>query len=180
MDLEAGVHGLDQTYKPDILHDRRIDAPIDRVAEEYEGVVELIRLEEGVQREVDTNAASMRDGAGSLELAEGELGPFVTGVELFHSEIHRIGAVGYGGAHGIQGAGGSEGVRGYFWGTSLHQFNGGRGEAKRSETAMMRQVIPAHRHADWSVRIPHPNKSTAQADNMTLAMSTRRIGTLVV
>ena len=34
VDLELGIDALDQPNEPDVLHDRRVDAAIDRLAEE--------------------------------------------------------------------------------------------------------------------------------------------------
>ena len=111
VDLEPGIDPLDQPHEPDVLHDRRIDAAIDRLAEEHERVGELGRLHEDVEREVDPRAARRARAARSLELVERELRALVARVESLGAEIDGVGAVRDGGAHGVERAGRGEELR---------------------------------------------------------------------
>ena len=79
-----------------------------RVAEERERVGELARLDEHVEREVDAHAARVRERARLLELVERELRAFVARVEPLGAEVDGVGAVGDGGADGVERAGRGE------------------------------------------------------------------------
>ena len=52
--------------------------------------------------------ARVREAARLAELVEGELGAFVAGVEALGAQVDGVGAVGDGGAHGVERAGGGE------------------------------------------------------------------------
>ena len=64
VNLEAGIDALDEADESDVLHDRRVDAAIDCLAEQHERVGELGGLDEDVEREVDARAARVREAAG--------------------------------------------------------------------------------------------------------------------
>ena len=106
MDFEVGIDRLDQPHKADVLHDRRVDAEIDRIAEEQQRVDELGRLDEDVEREVDPSAAFVGDAAGLAELIQGELRALVARVEARRSHVDGVGAIRDRGANGIERSGG--------------------------------------------------------------------------
>jgi hypothetical protein len=107
MKLEAGIDALDEAHQPHVLHDRSIDTAIDRLAEENEGIDELARLEQRVQREVDARPAqwtpaTVRETARFGDFIEGELRPFIARIEAFGPEVHGVGAVGDRRAYSVQ------------------------------------------------------------------------------
>ena len=73
-----------------------------------ERVGELGGLDEDVEREVDAAAALVREAAGLAELVERELRALVARVEALGAEVDGVGAVGDGGANGVERAGGRE------------------------------------------------------------------------
>ena len=81
---------------------------IDRVAEEQQRVDELGGLDEDVEREVDAAAALVRDATRFAELLERELRAFVARVEAGCAHVDRVGAIGDGGADGVERTGGGE------------------------------------------------------------------------
>ena len=96
---------------PKVLHDGGVDAAVHALAEVRQGLLELMRLDEHVEGEVDPHAARMGDGTGLRQLVERELRAFVAGVVHRRAEVDGVGAVGDGGAHGVEGAGGGEQFR---------------------------------------------------------------------
>jgi hypothetical protein len=104
VDLERRVDAADEAHEPHVLHDHRVDPAVHRLAEELEGVGELRRLHEHVEREVDPHPAAVRELAGPLELVERELGAVVARVEALGAQVDGVGAVGDRGAHGVEGA----------------------------------------------------------------------------
>ena len=45
---KPGIDRVDEPHEPDVLHDRRVDAAIDRLAEEHQRVAQLVGLDEHV------------------------------------------------------------------------------------------------------------------------------------
>ena len=76
-------------------------------------VVQLGRLEEDVERQVDPGPppVRVRQAAGLLQVIQGQLRPFVPSIELVHAEVDRIGAVAESGTNGVEAAGGGEELR---------------------------------------------------------------------
>ena len=105
---KPGIHALDEPDEPEVLRDDRAHATIDGVAEQQQRVLELRRLEQDVEREVDADATRPRHRARLVELVERELGALVARVEAFDAHVDGIRAVGDGGANGVEGTGGSE------------------------------------------------------------------------
>lgn len=95
------VHRLDHANQADVLHDRRINAAVDALAEVLQRLGHLVRLDQDVEREVDARPALMSDQAGLLQLVHRELGPVVARVELRRTAVDGVGAVGDGGADGV-------------------------------------------------------------------------------
>ena len=102
VNLELGIDRLDQPNRPEVLHDDRVDAAIDSLAEERECVDQLGRLDQDVEREVDAPLALVGDAAGLGQLVERELRAFVARVEPRRAEVDGIGSVGHGGANGVE------------------------------------------------------------------------------
>ncbi len=108
VDLEAGVGALDGAHEADVLHDGRVDAAGDALAEEVERVGHLGRLHQHVEGEVDAHAARVGGAAGDVEFVERELRPLVTRIEALGAEVDGVGPVGHGRPHGIERAGGRQ------------------------------------------------------------------------
>jgi hypothetical protein len=106
VDLEIRVNRTNETNQAKVLNDHGVDAALDGVAKEVDGVRELVRFHEHVQRQIDATRARMCDPARLGELVERELGTLVTGVEPLRTEVHGVGTVGDCGANGIERAGG--------------------------------------------------------------------------
>ena len=70
--------------------------------------MELGRLDECVESQIDARAATMRDTAGGGELIESQLRAFIPRIEFFGAQIHGVGAVRDRGAHRIERSGGRE------------------------------------------------------------------------
>ena len=98
VDLEIRICLLDQTDETNILHDRGVNASVDRFSQKFQGLTQLCGFYEGVEREVDTNATLMRDATRDFEFVERKLGAIVAGVEFFGAKINRVGAIGDGGS----------------------------------------------------------------------------------
>ncbi len=111
VDLKAGIHVLNQAHEPDVLYDGSVDAAIDAGSQVIERVLEFTRFRQDVEREVHTPAVAVRDETGLREVVEGELRALVPRVELLDTEIHGVGAVGDGGADGVERSGGGEEFR---------------------------------------------------------------------
>jgi hypothetical protein len=111
VDLEAGVNGLDEPHQSDVLHDRSVDAAVDRVAEQQQCVGELVGFDERIQRQVDAYAAGRGERARAREVVERELSPLVARVETNGAEIHGVGAVRDGSANSVKRAGRREKLR---------------------------------------------------------------------
>ncbi len=60
VNLETRVHLLYQPDDSDVLHDRRIDTPIYRLAEKCDRVFKLGRFYQSVECQVDPRAPGMR------------------------------------------------------------------------------------------------------------------------
>src|SRR5512147_1515031 len=102
VNLEPGVHALNQADDPDVLYDRRVDSAIDSFAQKRQSFCELGRLYQRIEREVDANPARMREPARNLELVEGELRSFVTRIETLSAEVHGVRAIGDGRTHRVE------------------------------------------------------------------------------
>jgi len=74
-------------------------------------VVQLGRLEEDVERQIDPGPVRVRQAAGLLQVIQGQLRPLVAGIELLNAEVDRIGAVAERGTNGVEAPGGSEELR---------------------------------------------------------------------
>src|SRR6185437_10891546 len=68
VNLELRIELPDEANETEVLDDDRVDAAVDRLAEEPECIGELVRLDEDVQREIDAAAASMCDATRFREL----------------------------------------------------------------------------------------------------------------
>ena len=68
VDLEAGVNLLNQANESDVLHDRGVDAAVNRLSQKRKCLIKLGRLDERVERQINARAATMRDAAGGGEL----------------------------------------------------------------------------------------------------------------
>ncbi len=108
MELEPGIHTLNEVNQPDVLDDRCVYTAIDGLAQQEERVDELVRFEERIEREIDTRAPTVCDAAGARKLIEGELRPFIPSIEPFCPEIDGVRAIRDGGANGLERAGGGE------------------------------------------------------------------------
>ena len=106
VDLQRGVHAPDQADEPQVLHDHRIDAAIDALAEQCERVCQLGGLDEGVQREIDARPARVREPTCLIQLVERELRAIVARIESLGAQINRVGAIGDRGPRGVERAGG--------------------------------------------------------------------------
>jgi hypothetical protein len=113
VNLEAGIDLLDETDHADVLNDRGVDSSVYGVAKEGQRGLQLARLDQGVDRQLDTNAAGVREPARSLQLIERELRPLVAGIVSLRAEVYRVCAVGDCGPHGIERARGRKKFR-YF------------------------------------------------------------------
>ena len=102
VDLEAGIHALDEPDEADVLHDGGVDAAVDAFAEMGERTFHLVRLHQDVERQVDARAAVVGDRAGLFELGKGELGAIVARIELLDAKVDGVGAVRDGCADGIK------------------------------------------------------------------------------
>ena len=105
VDLELRVDALDEPDQADVLDDGCVDAAIDRLAQELEGIGQLGRLYEDVEGEVDPPLPRVGDATGLLHLVQAELGALVAGVVARGAEVDGVGAVCHGGAHGVERAG---------------------------------------------------------------------------
>ena len=132
-----------------------------------ERVDELGRLDEDVEREVDAPTALVRDAAGLAELVERELRAFVARVEPRGAEVDGVGAVGDGGANGVERAGGSEQLGDGSRGHRPERINLRRGARSgpaiyasglflknRSAVAAAKNPIPIHVSRRSSLRAP--------------------------
>ena len=102
VDLEAGIHLLNQAHDSDVLDYCRIDAPIDCLSQELQRVLELSRFNKRVESEVDPNATGMGNSTRRFELIQCELRAFVPSVESLRSQVYGIGAVRDGCANGVK------------------------------------------------------------------------------
>src|SRR5690348_8132069 len=108
MDLQARVHLVDEPYGAQVLDDGGVDAAVDAPPEMMQRVTQLGGFEEDVEGEIDAGAMGMRQEAGLLEVIQSQLRAFVPGIELFHAEVDRVGAVAEGGTNGVETPGGGE------------------------------------------------------------------------
>ena len=108
VDLETGIHHLDEAHEADVLHDGGVDAPVDARTQVGQAIAEFGGLHQRIERHIDPHTAFVRDLAGGGEFIEGELGALVAGVEARRAEVDRIGPVGDGGPHGVEASGRGE------------------------------------------------------------------------
>src|SRR5258705_13341848 len=113
MDFQTGVDLLNGPDGAEVLHDGGVDTAVDALAEMMQRLVELGRLEEDVERQIDPGPPPVRvcQAAGLLQVIQGQLRPLVPGIELVHAEVDGIGAVAERGANGVEAPGGSEEFR---------------------------------------------------------------------
>src|SRR6185437_6854341 len=108
MNLEPWIHDMNQLDESDVLHDRRVDPSVDRLAQKIERLAQLRGLDERVEREVDPSPARVRQRTRRFQLVQSELRAFVPRVELLRAKVHGVGAVRDSGPDGVQGARGRE------------------------------------------------------------------------
>ena len=108
VNLKARVRALNEAHQPNILHNRGVDPPINTLAQMKEGVLDFVRLHEDVEREIHPRATLVRDQAGLLKIVEGQLGAFVTRVELLDTEVYGVGAIRDRRTNGVKGSCGGE------------------------------------------------------------------------
>lgn len=108
VNFEIRIDALNQPDQAKVLDDDRVNTEIDRFAEEHQRIDELGGLDENVQREVDATTTLMRDAARFAKLLERELRAVVAGVEARRAHVDGVGAIGDGGADGVQGTSGGE------------------------------------------------------------------------
>ena len=108
VNLEPGIHRANEAHGTKVLHDRRVDAGVNRLAEMAQRVGQFSRLEEDVEGEVDARPLRVRDATRFRDLAHGELRALVTGVEALRAQIDGVRAIGDGGPDGVEGTGGGE------------------------------------------------------------------------
>ena len=111
MDLERRIDALDQPDHADVLHDRRVDAPVDAFTEVRHRVGKLAGLHEDVERQVDAYAVLVGQTTGCVQLVERELGTLVACIEALGAQVHRIGTVGHSRPDRVEGAGGGKKFR---------------------------------------------------------------------
>jgi hypothetical protein len=102
VDLELRVHPTDELHESDVLDDGSVDAMIDRVAEQLQRRHQLVRLHEGVEREVHPPTALVSESARLPYLAHRQLRSLIAGIEPLRAEVHCVGAVRDGCADGVE------------------------------------------------------------------------------
>src|SRR4051812_37676434 len=102
VDLETGIDGLNQTNDADVLNDCRVNSGVDRVTKKVERVLELGRLYEGVERQIDPRPARVSEAACDRDLLQRELSTLITSVESLCAEVNGVGAIRNGSTHGIE------------------------------------------------------------------------------
>ena len=157
VDLERRIHTLDEADQPDILDDRGIDAAVDALAEIDQRVVQLARLDQDIEREVDPRPALVGHKARLLEFVERELGAFIPRVEVRGTTIDGVGAVGDGRPHGIERAGGGEEFGDRAWEGAGHPRNLTEPCALRARRRRRLRAVAA----DAVPRAARPSASTA-------------------
>ena len=111
MDLERRIDALDQPDHADVLHDRRVDAPVDAFTEVRHRVGKFAGLHKDVERQVDACAMLVGQTTGCFQLVERELGTLIACIEALGAQIHRIGTIGHSCADRVEGAGGGKKFR---------------------------------------------------------------------
>ncbi len=66
VNLQIGVQLADEPHRAEVLHDGGVDAAINALAEMVQRVVQLGRLEEDVERQIDPGPVRVRQAAGLL------------------------------------------------------------------------------------------------------------------
>ncbi len=111
VNFQTRVDFGDEPDGAEVLHDGGVDAAVDATPEMLQRVVQLGRLEEDVERQIDPGAVRVRQAAGLLQVIQGQLRTLVSGIELVHAEVDGIGAVAERGTNGVEAAGGGEKFR---------------------------------------------------------------------
>jgi len=82
VNFQTGVHLADEPHGAEVLHDGGIDAAVDATPEMLQRVVQLGRLEEDVERQIDPGPVRVRQAAGLLQIIQGQLRPLVAALNL--------------------------------------------------------------------------------------------------
>ena len=125
----CGIDLLDEPHGAHVLHDRRVDAAVDAVAQVEQRLAQLGRLHQDIEGEVDPGAPGVGQEAGLLQLVHGELRAVVAGIEALGAEIDGVGAVGEGGPGSVEGARGGK----QLWNGAVHgaQLSAGRPDGRQ-------------------------------------------------
>ena len=91
---------------PEVLHDERIDTGAGCRSDGFCRSGHLTVGDEGIERQVDLNAADMAEAHRLGQLLDGKVPRTLPRIEARQPEIHRVRTVADGGSERIEGAGG--------------------------------------------------------------------------
>src|SRR6266566_4143713 len=70
VDFQTGVHLVDEPHGTEVLHDGGVNSAVDATPEMMQRVVQLGRLEEDVERQIDPGPVRVRQAAGLLQVIQ--------------------------------------------------------------------------------------------------------------
>src|SRR5690606_381717 len=97
-----------KAYESDVLHDHGIHPTVRGRAQEQQRIAQFPRLEQDVQRQVDSPATLVRHATGLAYLIQRKLRALITSVVAECAEVNGVRAVRDGCANSVQGASGAE------------------------------------------------------------------------